>query len=180
MANLIDYTYFKTDISLPLDEIRGQLTAYIDRFEPEILQKVLGYTLYSQFLAGIAIQNPLQKWLDLRDGKVYTVDGYSVKWPGLVNTEKESFIAYYVYYQYAKLASTFNSGSGLKLAQSENSTVSDYRHKQARALNRACDIIGGFGENAYTGTLYNFLMEHETDYPDCQFTRLEKTTMFNI
>lgn len=180
MANLIDTSYFIAEISLPIDDIGNNLTEYITRFEPKILESCLGYDLYKDFLAGLEETVIQDKWKDLRDGVEYEVNGYTVKWPGLINTQKESLIAYYVYYQFAKLASTYNSGSGLKLSTSENSAIADYRHKQVYAYNKCLDMIGCQGETVYTGSLYNFLYENQANYENWIFTKLQKVNMFNI
>jgi hypothetical protein len=104
--SLIDSTYFVGDIALPnLDEVPNTFQDTMDRYEEEILKKLLGYQLYNAFIAGIAVEpTPDQKWLDLRDGAEFTFDfcGETItqKWNGLINTDKVSLISYYVYYQH--------------------------------------------------------------------------------
>ena len=140
MANIIDTTYFIIDTELSVDEIQNELTSYIDRFEPEILTMILGYDLKKQFVDALA-GTPAQKWLDLRDGKDFTVDGIYYNWKGMANTLKNSLIAKYVYYQYLVNTNSFTSNNGIKLVNSENAINTNPRQKQCLAYNSMVNDI---------------------------------------
>lgn len=173
MANIIDNTYFVRELSLPTDQIAAELTSYIDRFEPEILTKILGYDLKKAFVDALA-GTPDQKWIDLRDGKEYQQDSVYRKWRGFKNTTKESLIANYVFYQYTIYGSEFNSTFGLKQVNSENSTFADYRRKQARVYNQMVDWISELDDfiqysNSITET-----------YPNYEPEVIRKVNIFNI
>jgi hypothetical protein len=98
---LIDKSYFKGDISLPVNKKNdvkqigvgaliqsigeANLSDYIIKFESEYLTRLLGETLYENFMAGIAVESPLQIWVDLKEALTHEL------------TTKLSPIAYYVY-----------------------------------------------------------------------------------
>ena len=173
MANLIDTSYFINDIYLPTDEC-PDLTGFITKFEPEILKKVLGYDLYAVFIAALA-GTPASKWTDLRDGADYDVSGITYEWRGLINTEKDSLIAYYVFYKYTFMGMNTNSGVGIKMTNSENSTITDKRYVQIYAYNRMVDMIAEMdafilAKNSADATTYPLY------YPGC----VNKVNLFNI
>ena len=93
--SLIDATYFKNDINLP-SETYGNLSGFIAKFEKELLIRLFGYGLYKLINAYNAETSP-QRIKDIVVGKEFTDGDYTYKWNGLVNAEKVSIIAYYVY-----------------------------------------------------------------------------------
>ena len=175
--------YFILDIALPVDEVQTELTGFISRYEKEILTLCLGYDLYSTFITALS-GTPDQKWTDLRDGKVYQVNGVNVKWNGLVNTDKISLIAYYVYYKFLVSSSEFASSNGVKLINNENAANINPRQKQVYAYNQCLDLIGSPSDSVKKGTLYNFLTYsnglNSLTYPNWEFTQLTKINIFNI
>jgi hypothetical protein len=98
---LIDKSYFKGDISLPVNkrsDVRqvgvgaliqsigeSALADYIVKFETEYLSLLLGETLYENFMAGLAAESPLQIWIDMKEALTHE------------STTRLSPIAYYVY-----------------------------------------------------------------------------------
>lgn len=175
MANLIDTTYFIRELHLPTDEIGTELTSFIDRFEPEILQKRLSYDLYRAFKAGLLENQIAQKWIDLRDGKEYQSGGIYYKWRGLINSDKISLIANYVFYQFSIYGSTFNSSVGLQSIKSENSTIADYRDKQTLVYNQMINYIAEL--DAFI-TYSNSV--DSTTYPNYDPTPIRRVNKFNI
>jgi hypothetical protein len=172
---IIDNTYFIREISLPTDQIGAELTSYIERFEPEILTKILGYDLYKQLTAGLANTYPEQKWLDLRDGCDYEQDEVYYHWRGLTNSTFESIIANYVFYYYTIYGSQFNSVFGLKQVLGENSTQADYRHKQMRVYNQMVDWISEMSDFIE----WSNSVDSET-YPNYNPSVIRKVNVFNI
>lgn len=58
---------------------------FVNAAEVKWLKRLLGYQLYTEFAAAIA-GTPAQKWIDLRDGAVYTGDdGVQYEYKGLVD-----------------------------------------------------------------------------------------------
>lgn len=94
---LIDTSYFQGDLSI------GQITSpaviasvnlFIQKFEEDFLTRLLGYSLYKAFKAGLLLEAPEQRFLDLRDGKEYQWDGWLHKWRGLVFNSDGSQVVY--------------------------------------------------------------------------------------
>jgi len=165
--------YFILDINLPIDEI-PELDGWVSRFEREILTKALGFSLYYEYITSLSDVSPAQKWIDLRDGKVYTKDGINYQWRGMTNSNKESFISYYVFYKY--ISHGINSNSlGVKMVNSENSTFTDKRYIQTYVYNKMIDFIAEMNEFI----LYSNSVDSSTYpnyYPEC----IRKVNLFNI
>jgi len=81
---LIDNTYFQgsglfnvpnIDRENPVEEGNyNQLTAFIKVYEPEICRRVIGKTLYDALITGLAAASPEQRWIDLRDKLIDSVN----------------------------------------------------------------------------------------------------------
>lgn len=85
---LIDTSYFEGDLEI------GQITSppvmaavnlFIEKYEEELLTKLLGYPLYKAFMTGLAAMPVDQRWLDLVNGAEYTWNGYLRKFNGLIH-----------------------------------------------------------------------------------------------
>ena len=136
---IIDNTYFIRDLTLPLDQITAELNTYIDTYEPELLIKCLGYDLYKQLTAGLANTYPEQKWLDLRDGCEYLVGSITYNWRGLINANKESLIANYVWYQFVCNSDFYQSG--FRKVNTDSSMLVNPRPKQVKVYNQMVDWL---------------------------------------
>lgn len=166
----IDKSYFFGELLLSgVQSTEGEaaLQQVIDSREQELLIKLLGYELYKNYIAGIAVTpTPEAKWTDLRNGKEYTnSSGVLTKWPGLrftVGVSKKSLIANYVYYHYLRDNYTFTTGSGeKKTALAVNSTPDA---KLVRAWN---EMIG------WNYQLHDFLTVNIADYPQYENVQME-------
>lgn len=185
MAALIDSTYFTEIIAVPSSKYGNDIDTYINRYEEEILTGLLGYSLYKDFIAGIGVGSPDQKWLDLRDGVEYEInyngDTRTVKWNGLINAAKVSLIAFYIYWQYKKVNTTITTNVGGVDPKSENSVRVIERQKLVEVWNRMIAIYGRCTDSELKPTAYNFLNEHfEDDYPNWEFTEEDRVNEFDI
>jgi hypothetical protein len=95
---LIDRTYFIGNdivISNVQSTIVGeQVDCMIEDREPELLESVLGYTLYKAFKAGLLETTIEQKWVDLLQGVEYTSSNGKVRmWKGIVNNPGQNIDA---------------------------------------------------------------------------------------
>lgn len=85
---LIDYTYFYGPLmvaQIGTAAVQSNLQQYINRYEPRIMDLLLGYELYRDFKAGLIEDPVLQKWTDLLYGKEYTDRKNNVRrWMGFV------------------------------------------------------------------------------------------------
>lgn len=173
MANIIDPTYFVGRISLPIDEIRNELTGNILRLEPEILDKSLGYDLKKSFMDGLAQVSPAQKWLDLRDGTDYQIGGIYYNWMGFANVRKQSIIANYVFCDYLVNGAWFNSAFGIRQINSENSVPVNHRGKQMQVYNEMIDWIASLDKFITNANLLD-----ETTYPNYDPETIKKLFFF--
>jgi len=97
---------------------------FIRKHENDFLSEVLGLDLYAAMEAAMLIDPLAQRFIDLRDGKVYTDQyGKTRKWAGLVEdkSNKVSIIANYVYYWYQRNKHTATLSTGEQKTTNENS-----------------------------------------------------------
>lgn len=100
---LIELSYFQRLIkvaSLEKPAIAETVNEFIVQYEPEYLQKMLGYQLAQDFMTGLQQDVIEQKWIDLLLGATYDVSGTTQKWNG--------FAASYTYPNIGADASLFN------------------------------------------------------------------------
>ena len=197
---LIDTLYFKTTIKFPSDDV-SIINAYAEQSEKDYLIKCLGYTLYKEFIEGIAETSPAQKWIDLRDGKEYEVvangEIHTVKWNGLINDDKISLLSYFTYFFLSRYMSKTATLNGTVANEQENGNLVSAKNLQVNAWNDAIDLYGNdiynkfqisselvTTENILKPTLYNFIY-HANDlingtYAKWQFKELEKINMLGV
>ena len=86
--SLIDRTYFVGELNIPNTNqtvIGSAIDLFIEKYEDQFLNDVLGYTLYKAFKAGLQVVPVAQKWTDLIEGVEYTdLANKTRKWKGLV------------------------------------------------------------------------------------------------
>jgi hypothetical protein len=168
MANLIDSSYFINDINLPNNYLTGTgelISDYIDKYEKEVLIKLLGYDLYK-----LVIASPLT-YADLITGAEYSIGNQLRKWDGLTNSDKDSLIAYYVYYHFVLDQVNSMEGIGAVISQGENSVKTAPDLLLIKAWNRYIDLYNKCVE---------FLMVNHTDYPTWIYTPEYKNNQFGI
>jgi hypothetical protein len=128
---LIDKTYFKGIISLQFSEDSDDAATILSEFEyleNEYLDWALGFPLRKLFLEALDEDSPAQKWLDLRDGKDFTVtnrdgDDVTIRWNGLINSDKVSFLSYFLFAEYANFHNIRNTTTGSIVSKNENSEI---------------------------------------------------------
>lgn len=159
---IINTSYFqKKDVYIPNSTVQpstlpnptptavSQLQQYIDDKEYELLLAFLGHEqlteLLSQFTeAGEWITEPMQKWVDLVDGKD--------EWRGLrytYGTNKVSLIAYYVFFYYLSEDFKIYNTTGLQVPQSENAINSTPNDKTSKAWNTFVRMYNGVNLSRY-------------------------------
>ncbi|QQV90638.1 structural protein [Polaribacter phage Freya_1] len=90
--------------------LESKLDAFIQEYEPDVLIKCFGYSLYKEFMDQFSGDYTLkgsadQKWDDLLNGKEYQVNGINYYWRGLIYVEgglKRSLISFYIFSKYIK------------------------------------------------------------------------------
>lgn len=177
--SLTDNTYFVRDRKLPIKT--GGLDdtgAAITRYEPEILEHILGYTLAKLVLAYSA--GSPQRIKDIVDGKEYTQGAFTVNWNGLKNTEKVSILTDYTYIQYVRDHAADFQSVGATMAVVENGVVISPTILIQRATMSMRELVGYEGQSIYKPSLRNFLKAHETDYPDLIFNDVRAMNTLGI
>lgn len=206
-----DYTYYVRDINVPInaasssDVNYGKLNDSINRYENDILKLLLGYTLWKEFTDAYAASildsgdedyaELPEKWSDFINGKEFSFEvggkTVSTKWNGLVNSDKVSLLAYYVYYNHRFYSQTSYSGIGETKAKGENSSVADGSYKLTLTWNKMVNIYGEIPFTMLTfknffldvnnyvhynseASAYNFLLANKETYSGWVFTPLRK------
>lgn len=161
---LIDISYFIGERNIPntsYPDVSSLIDNLVVVHEREYLISLLGYELFKLFEAGL-LDNPVaQKWLDIRDGVVYTgMDGRVKQWRGFVNASTfESPVADYVYYWYVRNNQSQTAAMGEVKSGSENAFPVSSAYKQSKAWN-------DMAEKSYS--LYEFLQLNYATYPEFQ------------
>lgn len=152
---IIDTSYFlKKDVFIPNAVVQPsigsntptsllQLQAEIDEKEYEFLLSFLGHEQTNELLNQFEVDgswksDALQKWKDLVDGVE--------EWKGLrytIGTQKNSLIAYYVFFYYLKSDFSNYSTTGVQVAQSENAISQLPNQKQVTAWNKFVNMYDG-------------------------------------
>lgn len=165
MANIIDTTYFQGKLTIAQKSeasVVATLTAFIGNLETEYLQKLLGYELWKNYIAGIAVApTPDVKWTNIRDGVEFTDNrGILTKWMGLKFTQNgipRSPIANYIYFYWIKNEVSATTGGGEKKIQSKNSIDYTPGNKMSDSW---VEMVG------LNRTLFSFLYVNQDVYPE--------------
>lgn len=198
MANLIDSTYFKGEILLTnKTELATDISAAIAQYEKEILIYLLGYKLYKQLIATPNVQ-PYKSLIEGAEFEL-TFDGITqlLKWEGLQNANKESLIAYYVYYKYQERNFVKPSAISTLQPKSEAAEMVSPIMKMTNAWNRMIELYGFIPNNWFYNGLtimhpdgsmvndclpsaFNYLSVNVADFPDWIFTPLRPINPFML
>lgn len=202
--SLIDTTYFVNDLNVPLSSnttLNAVFTQAIARYEDEILKDLLGYALWREFTDAVASESPLaQKWVDLKDGAEFSFEfggnTINTKWNGLVNSDKKSLIAYYIYYQHRVNTDSDYTSLGQSRSKSENSVMVNPLPKMVQVYNSMVSLYGAipassrkyksFLNNAnyihYNAdpSAYNFLLANRATYSNWVFKPKGKVNVWGI
>lgn len=172
--SLIDATYFTADINIPQGAY-NTIQEYIDRYEPLCLMQILGNDLYKLVKDYNPSTSP-QRIKDLVEGKEYSWGNWTVKWNGLINGEKISLIAYYVYIQYVsdKQVNFQNVGANVD----PNATTATGIIQKAGGRLRA--LAGHSYQSGWEPSLWNFLIYHIDVYPEWFCPEYQPPNAFDI
>lgn len=180
---LINLTYFKGDIKLPNLNSPAEiaaLTEVIERTERELLLRVLGYRLYSLFIAAPTVG----RFNGITAGAEFTFSfaGKTItrKWEGLINTAAISPLAYLSYYNYVRERASSSTGIGEVLSMPENASPTVVIDKLVAAYNKHITLIGyanpsqpfypdTFYHENDEPSLYNYLLSNKVTFPEWEF-----------
>lgn len=160
---LIDETYFTKRLNLPQRgnaEDLQDLLDFIEQYETEYLQCVLGLPLWEAFVAGTEGSGiPDARYQDLLHGANFTYKNCTHKWTGFAPTSKISPIANYVYWQYVENKIDAVTLTGVTVSSTENNRTVAATDRLVDAWNRMIDM---------NISLYRFLKANKTVYPEWQ------------
>lgn len=126
----------------------AELQWFIDAYEKEFLEYLLGTELYEEFVAGIAVTpTPLAKWTNLKN-KIYVISG---------TPTYQSPAAGYVYFFYRRNKFSVTTGSAEVQPSHENATAVSHTAKQVRAWNmmvKQCEAIWEWLEEDTQAAIY--------------------------
>jgi len=163
----IDTTYFQVPFSIPNTDkptVISSLSVLIEYYENQLLNLLFGSKMYADYKAGIT--SSTQIWVDIRDGKAYSVNGKNYVWQGLrVPANKTSIIALYVYYYYLESKASETTGVGEQVNNSEAAEATNPSFKMIKAWNEMVN---------WKNDLYAFLNANEAIYPDWDGTSTKK------
>jgi hypothetical protein len=168
--SLIDSTYFANDIYLASNEY-DTLDSSITRYEKELIIRTFGYDLGTIVLAYNS-ETSTQAIKNIVTGAIYTKNGFTIKWNGLVNSDKVSAISYYIYCKRISDKNKINTPIGSIETEHENAIKADESFRYVEAWNNAVELIGYDGQDWSISSLYNYIIEHKEDYPTCLFSPL--------
>lgn len=180
--SLITTDYFNYDINIP-DSNYSDLGNVITRYEPVVLKRLLGYELW-KLVEAYDSGSPQQRILDLVEGKEYTVDyngrTQTIKWNGLINDEKVSLIAFYVYFWWQKNNYTTTGNLGESINKVEDSIRVSPNQKMGSSWVELRKLYGHSDQLIIEPSAYNFLKNFEDDYEEWIFTDIGQVNMFGL
>lgn len=172
MPTLIDTSYFQGKLLIGQIEKPAKVAAvnaFISEYEPNYLQKLMGYSLYKAFSADILLTDIPQRTQDLLYGKEFTdirTDSLAL-YPGLTPVVDPaadppvykliSPIANYVYYQYQIAQATMSAGTGEVAVDNQNAQSASPVFKAVDAWNTLVKFSFTFRE---------FMRANKTVYPE--------------
>jgi hypothetical protein len=135
----------------------SDLQFFIDIYERYLLINALGITLYNELQAALlllpfneeATETAPQKWIDLVNGKDYTISGKSYRWDGLTGMNSQSLIAFYIYCQYLRNNQSIYTTGGVVLTDSANSINVDPTPKYIFSYNNFVNKYQGELSDCY-------------------------------
>lgn len=164
--SLTTAAYYVQDINIP-QGTWSTLSESIARYEGEIVRQLLGYDIGKNVLA-YSSSNPTastQLIRDIVEGKEYTEGTYTVKWNGLLNTDKVSILSYYVYIQVAIDKGMTLQNVGTVFSDIEGGEAIPPSQLVRKIAYRLRDLAGYSGQDVYAPSLYNFMVKHQSSYP---------------
>lgn len=171
---IITTAIFEGDISLVIGsdiDVQASVQRAIEQYEPEYLNKTLGRNFANDFTGGLTtsieggfsdafsdgfdIGSVDPRWIWLRDGHTYAINGYPFVWVGI-----KKAIADYVYFWYRRNHRTNTTSTGAEsAAKFENSDTASSGDKAAQiwndmaAINQDLFSVIAYAKDDTTGLL---------------------------
>jgi hypothetical protein len=202
-TSFIDNSYFVGDINIPNISTKPTFIDWaIETYEKEFLINGLGYKLYSLLINDCTDKNGFpetQIYIDIVNGAEFTHastfgEEITLKWEGFNNTQKQSPIAYYVYYNILQHQTIHTSDIGTILLESDKGQRVSPSSKMIDSWDKMRQLYGKFPyeyENLSrrgndfpivndAPSLFNFLKSNSANYPDWIFKPIGAINQFGI
>lgn len=150
MANFIDTTYFIAELNIPSSSL-PIAESFIPKYEKQYLIKLLGITLYDEFIAGLGAGTIDPIWTNLKNQIVDSVN-------------KISPIANFVYYYFLDDSVQTTVQIGMASANAENASMVSAIDKQVRGWNE----MSHCSRQIYTWASTQVNTDGSVTYPDLQ------------
>lgn len=180
------------------------LLIHIQKYEEEALRLAIGDCLYNEFISNLEIgtdgyykvkEDAPEKWGWLLNGHTYDAPGDGCnsgkcnknKWDGIVkNVAKiqdanvyESILAPYVFFKWSQNYRTINTGVGEGKGIAQGTLPESSSNKRVDAWNEFVQLVA-FGHPNTRVSLYHFLGEHKSLFPDFQSVCFNTMTYWDI
>lgn len=176
---IIDRTFFTGPLliaQLGDPVVQSDVDNYISMYEPELLAKALGESLYTAFneaLSALGSDEELDaRWASLLDGASYTDKrGNKRQWVGFAPAAKRGPIAAYVLFHYLRDTAQQPAGVGTVQARADNAAILSPIARQVTAWNAMAQDIR---------MLWQYLVANQSDYPELVKTEPDMHLAQNI
>jgi len=175
---LIDSTYFINELRMPANIWHAGSLFVPENIEHNFIIDLLGYQLGTLVLA--YNDNSEERIKKLVTGDVYVINGYTLKYDGLINTRKVSAIAYFIYAKYLLYNNSNNIDTGRVELVNENSNKLNDAARFSWAYNKAVELTGFRGQAWNAPSVLNYLQAKKDLYPECIFNELRYTNQLGL
>ena len=142
---------------IPFQDESKDLLDFVENKEEELLRDLLGTQVYNAFVEGLEQPSVQQRWVDLRDGKVYSYAGIQYEYLGLIDLLVPAIFAYWV----KETSDTFTNSSTVRNSLA-NAVAASPGRRISEAYGTFKDKVGD--ECRYQNTLYGFMVANLSDY----------------
>jgi hypothetical protein len=175
MNNLITKIDFESTFQVfaGTEEMESKLDDVIERYQPQILRKILGEIEYQSFANDITNGVPASaKWVSFLDGKTYTANGVTYYYEGI----KPVLVRFMFYYWHLEMLTIPGEMGQLKPEYQKIKQVVNGA-KLAGAYNEACEMIVNTTD-AYYPSVWNFLNDAGYTFTDWNYHRIAKISPY--
>lgn len=134
------------------DRMGNTIIEFMHREQEHILRHTMSDKLYDDFINGLSVMTPLQKWIDLRDGKSYTVSGQVYLWGGI-----KSVLVPWSYSRWVRYNISHFTGIGTVTPTGENVMRISSVFVEATFYNEASDKVK---------QMIHFIQNHDYEYDE--------------
>lgn len=157
---------------IPNQQESPDLEQFIERTEEDLLICLLGYELYSEFVANVDTSSPESRWVDLRDGADYLYAGHPYKYSGIVEMLKPAVYSKWIdpgAYKFTNVGYVQNNAP-------KESTTLDQSGFRVEAWNRYVKLA--YDRGSRKNTWYGFMKATEADYQGWEFSTCNECVQY--